>query len=73
MPNPPRLHFEGVRGFVFDLDGVITDTARVHASAWKDLFDGYLARRAERTATAWTPFDADTDYFAECTRGPRTA
>jgi beta-phosphoglucomutase-like phosphatase (HAD superfamily) len=32
---------DGVRGCLFDLDGVLTKTALVHAAAWKEMFDGY--------------------------------
>jgi len=44
--------------FLFDLDGVVTRTARVHAAAWKRLFDDYLARRASDEGRAFVPFDA---------------
>ncbi|MGB2696116.1 MAG: beta-phosphoglucomutase family hydrolase [Dehalococcoidia bacterium] len=44
---------------IFDMDGVVTDTASVHAAAWKQLFDDYLR---ERDGAAYTPFDADQDY-----------
>jgi beta-phosphoglucomutase-like phosphatase (HAD superfamily) len=44
---------------IFDLDGVITDTARVHAAAWKRLFDRELAQRTSGGAAR--PFDLD-DY-----------
>ena len=37
---------------IFDLDGVVTQTAAVHAAAWKRLFDAYLAERAARTGTS---------------------
>lgn len=47
---------------IFDLDGVVTRTARVHAAAWKQLFDAYLARRAEREGRGFAPFDAEEDY-----------
>jgi beta-phosphoglucomutase-like phosphatase (HAD superfamily) len=47
---------------LFDLDGVLTKTANVHAAAWKQLFDGFLARRAEDTGEAFVPFDIDADY-----------
>lgn len=47
---------------LFDLDGVITDTAAVHASAWKTLFDDYLRTRAEASGEAFIPFDLETDY-----------
>lgn len=47
---------------LFDLDGVITKTARVHAMAWKQLFDTYLHRRAARRGGTPLPFDIETDY-----------
>lgn len=40
---------EKVRACLFDLDGVLTDTASVHTKAWKAMFDAYLSQRAERT------------------------
>lgn len=43
---------------IFDMDGVITRTARLHAQAWKTLFDEFLARRGPSLPA----FDADTDY-----------
>ena len=53
---------EGTRACLFDLDGVLTDTARLHAAAWKQMFDPYLRRRAERRGDAFAPFDAVVDY-----------
>jgi beta-phosphoglucomutase family hydrolase len=47
---------------LFDLDGVLTRTASVHASAWKKLFDGFLEQRATRAGEPFVPFDIDTDY-----------
>jgi beta-phosphoglucomutase-like phosphatase (HAD superfamily) len=44
---------------IFDMDGVVTDTASVHARAWKALFDEVLPRLS---TTPVQPFDADTDY-----------
>lgn len=43
--------------FLFDLDGVITRTAGLHASAWKTLFDEYLQARGSSTGTPFVPFD----------------
>jgi beta-phosphoglucomutase family hydrolase len=51
-----------VRACLFDLDGVLTETATLHAAAWKEMFDGYLRRRAARTGEKLAPFDADADY-----------
>ncbi len=45
-----------VSACLFDLDGVLTDTARIHAAAWEEIFDDFLARHGER------PFDAVRDY-----------
>jgi beta-phosphoglucomutase family hydrolase len=52
----------GVRACLFDLDGVLTETATLHAAAWKAMFDGYLRRRAARTGEEFVAFDADADY-----------
>lgn len=47
---------------LFDLDGVLTRTASVHASAWKKLFDRFLEQRAKQTGEPFVPFDLSTDY-----------
>ncbi|GAA1830175.1 hypothetical protein GCM10009682_56210 [Luedemannella flava] len=47
---------------LFDLDGVITKTADVHARAWKQLFDQFLIGWSERTGEAQAPFEIATDY-----------
>jgi beta-phosphoglucomutase family hydrolase len=52
-----------VRTCLFDLDGVLTDTASVHKKAWKAMFDDFLRRRADRTGEPFTPFDVDHDYL----------
>jgi beta-phosphoglucomutase family hydrolase len=52
----------GLRAVLFDLDGVLTRTARVHAAAWKEMFDAYLRKTARRTGTPFVAFDAGTDY-----------
>ena len=46
---------------IFDMDGVVTRTARVHAEAWKKLFDEYLQKRAGK-GKEFRPFDPDEDY-----------
>ena len=53
---------DSVRICLFDLDGVLTKTAKVHAAAWKQMFDAYLEQRAQRTGTEFVPFDAVDDY-----------
>jgi beta-phosphoglucomutase family hydrolase len=53
---------DGTRACLFDLDGVLTDTASVHAAAWKQMFDDYLRARAARTGEPFVPFDTVKDY-----------
>ncbi|QUR69597.1 beta-phosphoglucomutase family hydrolase [Mycobacterium spongiae] len=53
---------EKVSACLFDLDGVLTDTASLHTKAWKAMFDGYLSERAQRTGQRFVPFDAAADY-----------
>lgn len=52
-----------IRACLFDLDGVLTDTASVHKTAWKAMFDSYLQDRAQRTGDEFVPFDIDADYL----------
>ena len=47
---------------LFDLDGVITNSANMHATCWKQMFDEYLRKRAEQSGEAFRPFDVETDY-----------
>jgi beta-phosphoglucomutase family hydrolase len=53
---------DAVRACLFDLDGVLTQTARVHAAAWKQMFDEYLRQRSERGGEPFVPFDDIADY-----------
>jgi beta-phosphoglucomutase family hydrolase len=47
---------------LFDLDGVLTQTAKVHSRAWKETFDAFLQERAQRTGYEFRPFDEVADY-----------
>ena len=47
---------------LLDLDGVITDTANLHAACWKQMFDEYLQKRAKQRGEVFRPFDLVTDY-----------
>ena len=53
---------DAIEVLLFDLDGVLTQTAKVHAAAWKAMFDAYLEERAAATGTPFVPFDAVADY-----------
>ena len=52
----------GVRACLFDLDGVLTRTAELHATAWKQMFDRFLRERSNRTGEPFKPFDKKGDY-----------
>jgi beta-phosphoglucomutase family hydrolase len=52
-------HFEAV---LFDLDGVLTATSKIHAACWKKMFDDFLQQRASRSGDPFIPFDIDHDY-----------
>ena len=58
-----EVELTDIEAFIFDMDGVITDTASTHAAAWKRLFDEYLKRIASRSQTEFTPFEIDRDYY----------
>jgi len=62
---------DSVRACLFDLDGVLTRTATVHAGAWKEMFDGYLRERAARTGEDFVPFDPVADYAEYVDGKPR--
>jgi beta-phosphoglucomutase family hydrolase len=53
---------DGIRGCLFDLDGVLTKTAAVHDAAWKEMFDSFLRERARQTGQPFVPFDPVKDY-----------
>ncbi|MCU0835338.1 MAG: trehalose-phosphatase [Gammaproteobacteria bacterium] len=63
MPDPElTLSRERLDAVIFDLDGVVTRTADVHATAWKRLFDAFLEARQARAGEDLTPFDIERDY-----------
>ncbi|HXB16675.1 MAG TPA: beta-phosphoglucomutase family hydrolase [Solirubrobacteraceae bacterium] len=62
---------DGVRACLFDLDGVLTKTAKVHAAAWKEMFDAYLRERAAKTGGSFVPFDVVKDYDTYVDGKPR--
>ncbi|MFD2437191.1 hypothetical protein [Modicisalibacter luteus] len=69
--SPRDVTLTRYRASVFDLDGVVTDTARVHCQAWRKLFDGYLAERAERDGVPLWAFDPQGDYRRHVDGKPR--
>jgi beta-phosphoglucomutase family hydrolase len=67
-----RLGLPGrISACLFDLDGVLTKTAKVHAAAWKEMFDTFLHERAEETGEPFVPFDSGADYNAYVDGKPR--
>jgi beta-phosphoglucomutase-like phosphatase (HAD superfamily) len=62
---------DGVLACLFDMDGVVTQTATVHAAAWKQMFDEFLRQRAQSTGTEFVPFDPHHEYDAYVDGKPR--
>jgi beta-phosphoglucomutase-like phosphatase (HAD superfamily) len=62
---------EGVEACIFDLDGVLTDSGRLHAAAWAEVFDSLLLRLSEQTGRHFIPFDRVGDYGAYIDGRPR--
>lgn len=67
------IDVERFEALILDMDGVITETAVVHARAWKQIFDEFLAKRAAQTHSAVVPFDLDGDYRLYVDGKPRVA
>jgi beta-phosphoglucomutase family hydrolase len=63
-----RVKYDAV---LFDLDGVITDTASIHAACWKQMFDEYLQKRARADGEVFRPFDIAADYLRYVDGKPR--
>lgn len=66
-----QTELRSMAAFVFDMDGVITNTAKVHARAWKRLFDEHFAERAKWSGTTDRPFDITSDYRTYVDGKPR--
>jgi phosphoglycolate phosphatase-like HAD superfamily hydrolase len=62
---------EGVIAGLFDLDGVLTNTAAVHNKAWTEMFDAFLRERAEQTGESFVAFDPSADYSLYVDGKPR--
>ncbi len=60
-----------IRACLFDLDGVLTETAKVHAAAWKEMFDTFLQARADKTGEPFVAFDVVADYDTYVDGKPR--
>ena len=65
---PDTLGFDAV---LFDMDGVVTHTARLHAAAWAEMFDDFLRRRARDRGEPFQPFDPEAEYLAYVDGKPR--
>jgi beta-phosphoglucomutase family hydrolase len=62
QPKSKRVNRDQYDAVLFDLDGVITNTANLHATCWKQMFDEYLQKRARQRGEAFRPFDLSADY-----------
>jgi beta-phosphoglucomutase family hydrolase len=71
QPKSKRVNRDQYDAVLFDLDGVITNTANLHATCWKQMFDEYLQKRAMQRGEAFLPFDLSTDYRLSVDGKPR--
>lgn len=62
QPKSKPVNRDQYDAVLFDLDGVITNTANLHATCWKQMFDEYLQKRARQRGEAFRPFDLSADY-----------
>ncbi len=62
QPKSKCVNRDQYDAVLFDLDGVITNTANIHAKCWKEMFDEYLRKRASEGREAFRPFDLAADY-----------
>ena len=67
----PALTPRNFDAVLFDLDGVLTETAFIHAAAWREMFDGFLRQHADDEGEVFVPFDIDSDYRAYIDGKPR--
>lgn len=66
-----KIDLNDLDAFIFDTDGVITDTVSIHATAWQQLFDEYLKKVADRNNEKFQPFDINADYLLYVDGKPR--
>jgi beta-phosphoglucomutase family hydrolase len=69
--TPAGLPIDRLDAVIFDTDGVITDTARVHATAWKSVFDAFLRGHSAAFGEKFRPFDVRGDYLRYVDGKPR--
>src|SRR3712207_3385548 len=67
----PRVTTDAYDAVLFDMDGVLTSTARLHAACWKHTFDEFLPRWDARRGTVTAPFSIAEDYPAWIDGKPR--
>src|SRR5262249_6231886 len=61
-PPPKPITRDQFDAVLFDLDGVLTSTAKIHSRCWKTMFDDFLSRRAAEGKEPFRPFGIETDY-----------
>jgi beta-phosphoglucomutase family hydrolase len=69
--NATHLGLERYQAILFDMDGVITDTASIHAACWKTMFDEFLQKREKNHGLVFRPFHVATDYKSYVDGKPR--
>jgi beta-phosphoglucomutase-like phosphatase (HAD superfamily) len=58
-----KISGDAFKAVIFDLDGVVTDTAGLHAASWKKMFDAFLEKKGHQENKTYAPFDEKSDYL----------
>ncbi len=66
-----KISYDAFKAGIFDLDGVVTDTAELHAASWKKMFDVFLDKRGKEKNKFYSPFDEKSDYLKYVDGKPR--
>lgn len=65
------VNWRSFKAVLFDLDGVVTNSARLHELAWKEVFDDILLQHANKTGVKFRPFEIELDYVKYVDGKPR--
>jgi alpha,alpha-trehalase len=66
-----KISGDAFKAVIFDLDGVVTDTASLHSASWKKMFDDFLEQKGRRENKPYAPFDEKSDYLEHVDGKPR--
>jgi len=66
-----KISSDAFQAVIFDLDGVVTDTAGLHCASWKKMFDSFLEKKGRHENKSFASFDEKSDYLEHVDGKPR--